>query len=289
MIGVLVVSAFLWVVLQVAANGMLIKQMEPKFCEQGICIRNRSIFPVSRLRLKLEIRNRTIGTVAFDTLYGYANARDEQLILWEMKDKTAGFYEITIQRLTLYDLFSATRISRKMNVQKNRVIMPEIRNGIEERYERALSERLEEERRGEKSDYGEMLSIRDYVPGDSLHQIHFKLSAKYDKLCVREFETGEEYENVLIYETMDYPDSNREESEMQGERLERLTDFFSLCIYLIQRGQTCRLMWYDGNEGRMESHRVTIMDELLEIILLLMKCERTISHRTTAQMIEEFL
>ena len=36
------------------------------------------------------------------------------------------------------------------------------------------------------SDYSETFQLREYVPGDSIKQIHWKLSEKLDKLVVRE-------------------------------------------------------------------------------------------------------
>lgn len=54
--------------------------------------------------------------------------------------------------------------------------------------------------------FSEIHDLREYRPGDSLHEIHWKLSAKTDKLIVRE---AEEPDRGLIVLSFDFPAAGR--------------------------------------------------------------------------------
>lgn len=47
-------------------------------------------------------------------------------------------------------------------------------------------------------DVGEVFDVREYVPGDSLASIHWKLSSKFDALIARQFSKPADYEVALV-------------------------------------------------------------------------------------------
>lgn len=49
-------------------------------------------------------------------------------------------------------------------------------------------------------DVSEVSGLRDYVPGDSMNSIHWKLSGKLDQLIVREFGRPSHYNTLILYE-----------------------------------------------------------------------------------------
>lgn len=61
------------------------------------------------------------------------------------------------------------------------------------------SDRYSQDKPG--NDPGETFAVREYVPGDMIKQIHWKLSQKTDKLMVREFGLPIVHQVVLLMET----------------------------------------------------------------------------------------
>ena len=76
-------------------------------------------------------------------------------------------------------------------------------------------------RRGE--DVSEVHDLRDYAAGDPLQAIHWKLSAKSDKLIVREFGHPVNYQLILMYDL--YPGA--------GERAGRDAEYRSAILSLV--------------------------------------------------------
>lgn len=103
--------------------------------------------------------------------------------------------------------------------------------------------------------------IREYVPGDDLKSIHWKLTAKTGRTMVRErLATGRDKINVLLALT-------REEEENDG----LIASLHSLGLMLLDKGYPIRLCWlgkggilqgrYLAEEGELEN----AMDEILSV------------------------
>ena len=103
--------------------------------------------------------------------------------------------------------------------------------------------------------------IREYVPGDDLKNIHWKLTAKTGRTMVRErLATGREKINVLLALT---------EDETENDLL--IASLYSLGRMLLDRGYPIRLCWlglggslqgqYVAEEGELEN----AMDEILSV------------------------
>ena len=103
--------------------------------------------------------------------------------------------------------------------------------------------------------------IREYIPGDDLKNIHWKLTAKTGRTMVRErLATGREKINVLLDLTKDVAENDELISSLQ-----------SLGLLLLDKGYPIRLCWLGhGNvlQGRYlaeEGELATAMDEILSV------------------------
>lgn len=103
--------------------------------------------------------------------------------------------------------------------------------------------------------------IREYIPGDDLKNIHWKLTAKTGKTMVRErLATGREQINVLLALTKDM------------EENDNLVDaLYALGLLLLDKGYPIRLCWLgQGNLLRghylaEEGELVNALDEILSV------------------------
>lgn len=118
----------------------------------------------------------------------------------------------------------------------------------------------------QKEDVGEIRDIRTFRQGDTLHRIHWKMSAKMDELLVRNFNDEMECTTLLLV------DLKRQEKGLSREEW----DFFletvaalSFQLLIEMRGQY--VAWYDVVTGEVQRSYVGRQEELEYMLALLLR------------------
>ena len=91
------------------------------------------------------------------------------------------------------------------------------------------------------NDQTEVFSLRDYVPGDSLRQIHWKLSSKRGELIVREASLPIE-KSLLIFWDKNTQETSAKEMDAIAECV------VSVCQAILNRGYFFSLGWTEGRQ-----------------------------------------
>lgn len=108
--------------------------------------------------------------------------------------KYRGEYEVGIKEIILTDFFGLFRLTYKVPSAVKAVVAPRIVSVTELRSIPEISAFLQSRSAEDIEPEG---SVRDYVQGDSLKKIHWKASAKEQKLKVRQM-TGEEKQGITV-------------------------------------------------------------------------------------------
>ncbi len=116
-------------------------------------------------------------------------------------------------------------------------------------------------------DVSEIFDIRDYVPGDRLNRIHWKLTSKMDRLMVKELGLPIDCSVLIFLELGRYDDV----PEFLKYRDAVFCALLSLAECLSAQGQIYYIAW-NGADGLEEKHRITCAEEIYETIGLLL-CE----------------
>lgn len=162
----------------------------------------------------LKIQIQTIGTDAsFAPVHGLiicknllTNEKQEIRYNTNNKDCTfvlphCGMHQISIDEPTIMDVFglSAWRVKHSKDlfvcVMPTPIHVEAHENGISA----AVGDEYSTQRPG--YDVSEVFGMRDYMPGDSLRSIHWKLSNKTDNLLVREFGLPLNQKILILVET----------------------------------------------------------------------------------------
>ena len=107
------------------------------------------------------------------------------------------------------------------------------------------------------SDLSEIFQIRDYVPGDSPRQVHWKLSQKYGKLIVKDASLPITRSAALFWErTEEAPTNARTDAEAEI--------VVSLCRNLLAQSVQFTLCWNEN--GQLVRHLVRDLDELIALL-----------------------
>ncbi len=173
-----------------------------------------------------------------------------------LRSRHAGRIEASIVSLTVYDLFHIVAITDETNYSAGVLVWPSFEESEEtEVYGCVEGFPKENESKKRGAEYNPDYEMREYVPGDELKSIHWKLSAKHDKLMVRErMATGRDKINVLL------PlGSERSENDALMEAL------YGLCRLLLSKEYPIQLYW-PGKAQVLQGHFLTEQGELENVI-----------------------
>lgn len=168
--------------------------------EEAACsltIRREGRFFAPALSGRIEIAN--LLTSEERTLPLFCAPRPgETVIPFTLKPAHCGTVTLRAARLQLRDPFGL--FARSLKETQARFLVVPILFPVEVRFDGSWQDsgRYSPERAG--SDPSETLRIREYVPGDPVRQIHWKLSEKLDRSLVRDFGLPLEEQAVLTLE-----------------------------------------------------------------------------------------
>lgn len=165
--------------------------------ESEICIRlsNNSVFPLSGCKLRIKAVFRPTGEVKYYTAAIPLPALRTQTASVSIDGLHCGAAEITLEYLQIYDLLRLFSIKcfKSKEPQGIVYIIPK----IEERHFAEAQRMLDAPPAEWNSDNetslknstgvpGDVTGFREFMPGDRLSNIHYKLSARFDKDIVKE-------------------------------------------------------------------------------------------------------
>lgn len=236
----------------------------------SIYLENPTIFPVFRLCCKVRVENQLNREICNMQVTGSLSPKKRMQISLYTGSNYCGRLRISVQKVVLYDSFGLIGVSCKsqkaayMTVQPDTfepaVTLLENFNSVEE------SDMYSQERPG--SDLTETYQIREYVPGDSPRQIHWKLSSKFDKLIVRD-PAMPITRNVLIFWERTGESGNLDLLDAQAEVV------VSLGRSLLEQSIQFSIGWNDTDRNLCILYEIHDMDELVGIIPRLMRASGT--------------
>lgn len=182
-------------------------------------------------------------------------------ITTEVKSDFCGRLRLTVEKLKLYDCFGLIGISVECREKCHITVQP---NGFETNITllsvvggAAESELYSQYRPG--PDLTETFQLREYVPGDSPRQIHWKLSGKLDRLIIRE--PGLPIvQDVLLFWERTGEEETPAVSDAQAEAI------VSIARAFLDQSVQFHLGWNDVTENRCILHEIHDLDDLIAVL-----------------------
>ena len=185
---------------------------------------------------------------------------------WTLESAYCGCIECRTTGVWCYDLFGILPVKIPCKAKKRIIVMPDTfpvdLQTVLTRSDREDCAEYAPDKKG--SDRTETLQIRDYVPGDPLQQIHWKLSGKADRLIVREPAQPVDRELMVFLEQTD-ADRTPETADALLEAV------VSVCQALAEADQPFRLAW---NVDVIAAWDVAVKEQLPEAVSALLKADR---------------
>ena len=178
-----------------------------------------------------------------------------------IKSDHCGRLCITVERARLFDCFGLIGIPVHCREKCHITVQPD---GFETRLSLAEepgglaeSEQYSQYRPG--SDLTEVFQLREYVPGDSPRQIHWKLSGKLDRLIVRDPGLPVVQDVLVFWE-------RTAEAEAPGAIDAQAEAAVSIGRALLEQDVRFRLGWNDPAENRCVLHDIRELDDLIAVL-----------------------
>jgi len=170
-----------------------------------------------------------------------------------LSSSQGGRITLRLTRLEFQDVFGLFRLRKSAASEISVLIFPHLFPVTVEKAE-AGSNAVSESGRVSADPFDPFLSgdaggneLRDYLPGDPIRQIHWKLSSKLDQLMVRLPEEAPEEDPVLVLDAIGPPP---DDVSFSGALL---TAFLSLSCALAHLGLVHRVFWFDPENSVWQS------------------------------------
>lgn len=159
--------------------------------ELGIKLSNRSVFPLSNVKIKIHTHFLPTGEESRSIAVLPVPSLRSETVTVNVGAEHCGAAELTVEYVKISDLmglFSVKICKNKLKAQIH--IVPKISERFEELANQYLAMSSEDTTKESTdrtgcTDPGDVCGFREFAPGDRLSLIHFKLSARFDSDIVR--------------------------------------------------------------------------------------------------------
>lgn len=151
------------------------------------CLQNSSWWLALDAEWRLQFDNMFWGEQSERSLFMPVRLHEEEVLTLPLQITDLGHFRISSNSLMLQDIMGLIRIRIPAHQTREIDVIPKTGPQIRDQVEGYMSGLSETEESTEKgNDFAEVSDIREYVPGDRIRDIHWKLSAKKDILMVKE-------------------------------------------------------------------------------------------------------
>lgn len=150
-------------------------------------LNNSGWYPVLDVRLDLCLANRFFQTESEVTVAMPLRMRGSSVAEIPVEVRDMGHFVMECRQISFQDLFGMMHLETRQDAACEFFAIPEPEQAERLDVSGYLGDASEtEESRNKGSDYAEVSDIREYIPGDRIRDIHWKLSAKQGEWMVKE-------------------------------------------------------------------------------------------------------
>ena len=175
-----------------------------------LCIVNRSIFPVGRAEAHIEYYNIFNNQINTFELQFPIQAKNTQRVTFKLNSRFCGVIKLKTAYISIYDALRIFRMKVGKNIDSQITVMPEGYDitGTVSPVSRVDDESqiFSEHRPGD--DPSEVFDLREYIPGDKINRIHWKLSSKSHDFIVKEYSLPVDVPSMIFIDLKCYEDSD---------------------------------------------------------------------------------
>ena len=197
------------------------------------------------------------------------HALTNQVSSFDIKSDHVGVVKVTVNNIYMYDYFRLFRFKYKIKQSCEITFLPEINPiSMDIRPNTLLgveSDVFSKSKKGD--DPSEVFAIRDYVGGDKLNRIHWKLSSKQDNLMVKDYSLPINNSISII------PELASENSENPLNDIDAVLETaFNLSNFLCEAEIIHHICWLDPKGERFFDEEIKNTDDMFAAMGLILAC-----------------
>lgn len=228
--------------------------------EVKLLIKNNSIFPAVNGELKLCYYNKFSGNKEIEYINFPINSKETESINFKIKSKYCGKLIIEIQSLKIYDYLTFSSVKKKVNKSKEVIVLPQIYDinfsSNSTNINSLDGEIFSKDKAGD--DPSEVFNVREYVEGDKIQRIHWKLSSKVDNVMIKEYSQPIVNDSIIIVELCE---SENNINTIQGI----IETAISLSHMLLSYNYIHYICWYNKNKDFFNKIIINSEEDMLGV------------------------
>ncbi|MCM1256507.1 MAG: DUF58 domain-containing protein [Roseburia sp.] len=248
-------------------------------------MKNTGRFSVGRFLVRGHFRYKGKRRGRIKPLYG-GSPRGETKVWLDMTFFHCGMVQVRLEKLKVYDYLTLFSCTKSMHQELELGVFPKER-AVQMEFP-SLSEResawMPETAASNAGDaWGEIRQIREYREGDRPKYIHWNLSARTDKMWIREYEKETELFAEMVLDMEGFGELKQPEADAFYELLS------SLVLGLLKGMEMVKVYWYDEKAGGMAETSIKDTDTCRDMLFRLYQTDFSGKGSTDAKIfLEEF-
>lgn len=222
-------------------------------------IRNLSFVALPGIRAKVLYSGGFLGGASKNEITFPLNAMTKQTVTCDLESDHIGVVKLSIGDIILQDYLRLFSLKIKVRQEYEVTFMPEILPAQMDLRPNTLmnddSDVFSKTKKGD--DPSEVFAIRDYVGGDKLNRIHWKLSSKADTLMVKDYSLPINNKVVLLLE-LGAPEGEKQLYEVDAV----VQAAISISNFLCEAEILHDLCWYDAGSERFFNEEIKDRDDM---------------------------
>ena len=225
-------------------------------------VENPSRIPVCRLRCRLQVENVLLGATNRVEVTAFLPPRGNRELKLTVGSCWSGRLRIRTESIHLFDCFGLIPVRAKCSGGTSVTVLPDT-------FEQTIcisadancpddSEVYSQERPG--YDLTETFQIREYRIGDSIRQVHWKLSNKFDKLIIRDPSLPVTRSVMVFWERSGQRADRADLTDTQAETV------VTACRSLVAESVQFTVAWNDVEADLCVMHEIRDMDDLIGLM-----------------------
>lgn len=238
----------------------------------SLMVSSYSLFPVWKGFVKIVCENTMTGEKEeFGCAFGVW-PKGEAKSQFALTADYCGNYRFRVEEVRVFDMFGIFSVKRKVQTENTVLIFPKtepinLTINAKDAYDME-SFRYSDVVKGDDS--SETFAIREYMAGDSMRKIHWKLTGKLDTIMVKESSFPIFNSMMLLLETGHEGGSLPKPEQMDAA----MEVFLSVAEMYIRREMPFEIGFYDYEKELFYSERIETLEELWNLVPGMLKAER---------------
>ena len=228
----------------------------------SIIVSNETFLPFPFLKLVSTLPNEAGTELVTATSAFYLMPKDSFCIDSKIAFKYRGLYKIGIDSLLVYDFFKLFSFKVKIKKSYEITVLPrKLRVNLTSGQTNSEDDNTAAFNKS-GLDHSEINDLREYIPGDSLKSIHWKLSTKLDDLVVRIFNQSGKSNNYIIADLKAYS-GDKEQNEIAADGVVETAIALSMRSFL--SNQSNHMVWYDRNYAGVFTKEISSLESFYDM------------------------